>query len=454
MYNKRRIIKEMKPARGAAELYTYFAGTDDSVFLDSSLVNKLGRYSVIGAVPYLKLVKEGNGFYINGEKETTCSFETYLKTYLAEHKDKNNTELPIISGAIGYFSYEYGRKLMEVDSAKEDLVSIPDAVLVFYDFYIIEDRQEQRTYLIANGITGEAAKLMDEMETRINGKPVYMQKESDTEYPIEVLPNFAKDEYKQAVDRMIRYIIEGDIYIANMTQQLTIESEKPPLDVFYDLRKNNPSPFGGYLDFGDYQIVCASPERFLKMKDRHVNTRPIKGTRKRGVTSEEDEMLRRELQDSGKDKSELLMIVDLERNDLNRVCTPGSVKVTELFTVEAYATVFHLVSDIEGKLEDGKNVMDLLEAAFPGGSITGAPKYRAMEIIDELEHGKRNLYTGSIGYLTLDGSCDFNIVIRTALHKNGKYHLGVGGGITAESDLEFEYEETLQKAKAILDALQ
>ena len=453
MYNKRRIIKEMKPARGAAELYTYFAGTDDSVFLDSSLVNKLGRYSVIGAVPYLKLVKEGNGFYINGEKETTCSFETYLKTYLAEHKDKNNTELPIISGAIGYFSYEYGRKLMEVDSAKEDLVSIPDAVLVFYDFYIIEDRQEQRTYLIANGITGEAAKLMDEMETRINGKPVYMQKESDTEYPIEVRPNFAKDEYKQAVDRMIRYIIEGDIYIVNMTQQLTVKSDKVPLDVFYDLRENNPSPFGGYFDYGDFQIVCASPERFLKMQKGHVNTRPIKGTRKRGETPEEDMLMRTELANSEKDKSELLMIVDLERNDLNRVCNPGSVKVTELFTVEEYATVFHLVSDIEGDLEESKNVMDLLEAAFPGGSITGAPKYRAMEIIDEMENNKRNLYTGSIGYLTLDGDCDFNIVIRTALHKDGKYYLGVGGGITAESDLEFEYEETLQKAKAVLQAM-
>ena len=453
MYNKRRIIKEMKPARGAAELYTYFAGTDDSVFLDSSLVNKLGRYSVIGAVPYLKLVKEGNGFYINGEKETTCSLETYLKTYLAEHKDKNNTELPIISGAIGYFSYEYGRKLMEVDSAKEDLVSIPDAVLVFYDFYIIEDRQEQRTYLIANGITGEAAKLMDEMETRINGKPVYMQKESDTEYPIEVLPNFAKDEYKQAVDRMIRYIIEGDIYIVNMTQQLTVKSDKVPLDVFYDLRENNPSPFGGYFDYGDFQIVCASPERFLKMQKGHVNTRPIKGTRKRGETPEEDMLMRTELENSEKDKSELLMIVDLERNDLNRVCNPGSVKVTELFTVEEYATVFHLVSDIEGDLEESKNVMDLLEAAFPGGSITGAPKYRAMEIIDEMENNKRNLYTGSIGYLTLDGDCDFNIVIRTALHKDGKYYLGVGGGITAESDLEFEYEETLQKAKAVLQAM-
>ena len=453
MYNKRRIIKEMKPARGAAELYTYFAGTDDSVFLDSSLVNKLGRYSVIGAVPYLKLVKEGNGFYINGEKETTCSFETYLKTYLAEHKDKNNTELPIISGAIGYFSYEYGRKLMEVDSAKEDLVSIPDAVLVFYDFYIIEDRQEQRTYLIANGITGEAAKLMDEMETRINGKPVYMQKESDTEYPIEVRPNFAKDEYKQAVDRMIRYIIEGDIYIVNMTQQLTVKSDKVPLDVFYDLRENNPSPFGGYFDYGDFQIVCASPERFLKMQKGHVNTRPIKGTRKRGETPEEDMLMRTELENSEKDKSELLMIVDLERNDLNRVCNPGSVKVTELFTVEEYATVFHLVSDIEGDLEESKNVMDLLEAAFPGGSITGAPKYRAMEIIDEMENNKRNLYTGSIGYLTLDGDCDFNIVIRTALHIDGKYYLGVGGGITAESDLEFEYEETLQKAKAVLQAM-
>lgn len=453
MYNKRRIIKEMKPARGAAELYTYFAGTDDSVFLDSSLVNKLGRYSVIGAVPYLKLVKEGNNFYINGEKETTCSFETYMKTYLAEHKDKNNTELPIISGAIGYFSYEYGRKLMEVDSVKEDLVSIPDAVLVFYDFYIIEDRHEQRTYLIANGITREAAKLLDEMESRINGKPVYMQKESDTEYPIEVQPNFAKDEYKQAVDRMIRYIIEGDIYITNMTQQLTVKSDKVPLDVFYDLRENNPSPFGGYFDYGDFQIVCASPERFLKMQKGHVNTRPIKGTRKRGETLEEDMFMRTELENSEKDKSELLMIVDLERNDLNRVCRPGSVKVTELFSVEEYATVFHLVSDIEGDLEESKNVMDLLEAAFPGGSITGAPKYRAMEIIDELENNKRNLYTGSIGYLTLDGGCDFNIVIRTALYKDGKYYLGVGGGITAESDLEFEYEETLQKAKAVLLAM-
>ena len=473
MYKNQRIIKELTPYIPAVDIFRIYEKEPGSAFLDSSLVNELGHYSVIGRCPYLKLVKDGEIFTINGKTETETTFEDYMREYLDTHEDKNDSGLPIVSGAVGYFSYDYGRKQMGLPSGEKDLVTIPEAVLTFYDCFVVEDCQEKRTYLVSNGISGNAAAQIGAMEKAIlesaeAGKPeepeigekkkfgngMITENSHREKFKIQVHPNFEKEEYKQAVDRMIRYIIEGDIYIANMTQQLTIESEKQPLDVFYDLRKNNPSPFGGYLDFGDYQIVCASPERFLKMKDRHVNTRPIKGTRKRGATPEEDEMLRQELADSGKDKSELLMIVDLERNDLNRVCTPGSVKVTELFTVEAYATVFHLVSDIEGTLEDGKNVMDLLEATFPGGSITGAPKYRAMEIIDELEHGKRNLYTGSIGYLTLDGSCDFNIVIRTALHKNGKYHLGVGGGITAESDLEFEYEETLQKAKAILDALQ
>ena len=473
MYNNQRIIKELTPYIPAADIFRIYEKEEGCAFLDSSLVNELGRYSIIGRNPYLKLVKDGETFTVNGKTETEKTFEDYMREYLNTHEDKNDSQLPVVSGAIGYFSYDYGRKQMGVPTGEKDLVTIPEAVLTFYDCFIVEDCQEKRTYLVANGITGDALAQIQAMEEAIRkftesgkqkGPEIGEKKESGNgmatenshceKFKIQISQNFEKEEYKQAVDRMIQYIVEGDIYIANMTQQLTIESEKQPLDVFYDLRKNNPSPFGGYLDFGDYQIICASPERFLKMKDRHVNTRPIKGTRKRGATPEEDEMLRKELEDSGKDKSELLMIVDLERNDLNRVCRPGSVKVTELFTVEAYATVFHLVSDIEGTLEEDKNVIDLLEATFPGGSITGAPKYRAMEIIDELEHGKRNLYTGSIGYLTLDGSCDFNIVIRTALHKDGKYHLGVGGGITAESDLEFEYEETLQKARAILEALQ
>ena len=453
MYNIKRVIRELNPFRPAAELFQYFANEKDSAFLDSSLVNQLGRYSIIGAYPYLRLVKDDSGFYINGQKTTESTFEEYLKKYLLEHKDENKSSLPMVSGAIGYFSYEYGRKLMQVPSCKENLVSIPDTMLIFYDFYVIEDRHEKKTYLVANGITEDAEKLLSCVERQISEPAEETVGICTDSFNIEVTPNFEKEEYKQAVDDMIRYIIEGDIYITNMTQQLKVKSDKKPLDVFYNLRENNPSPFGGYMDYGDFQIICASPERFLKMKQGHVNTRPIKGTRKRGETPEEDLFMRTELENSEKDKSELLMIVDLERNDLNRVCRPGSVKVNELFTVEEYATVFHLVSDIEGELEEGKTVMDLLEAAFPGGSITGAPKYRAMEIIDELENNQRSLYTGSIGYLTLDGDCDFNIVIRTALHKDGMYYLGVGGGITAESDLEFEYEETLQKAKAVLEAM-
>ena len=451
MYHKQRQIKKLTTYIPAAEAFHVLASEVDCVFLDSSLVNDLGRYSIIGAYPYLKLMKDGEKFFINEKEETGITFEDYLRNYLRDHVDQNESELPLVSGAVGYFSYDYGRKLQGVPSGEKDLVKIPDAVLTFYDVYLIEDCHKKETYLVANGITEDASERICEMEQKIRKQTE--KEEQKVSYDIIVTPNFEKEEYKKAVDDMIHYIIEGDIYITNMTQQLTIESDKAPLDVFYDLRKNNPSPFGGYMDYGDFQIVCASPERFLKMKKGHVNTRPIKGTRKRGATPEEDLLMRTELENSEKDKSELLMIVDLERNDLNRVCRPGSVKVTELFTVEEYATVFHLVSDIEGDLEEGKNFVDLLEAAFPGGSITGAPKYRAMEIIDELEHGKRNLYTGSIGYLTLDGDCDFNIVIRTALHKDGKYFLGAGGGITAESDLEFEYEETLQKAKAILEAL-
>jgi len=252
---------------------------------------------------------------------------------------------------------------------------------------------------------------------------------------------------------MIDYIKAGDIYIANMTRQISVESSRTPYEVFRYLREHNPSPFGSYFNQPEFQIVSASPERFLEVRNHKVETRPIKGTRKRGITPEEDLMLKEELSQSEKDKSELLMIVDLERNDLNRVCRPGSVKVTELFEVETYATVFHLVSTIIGELETDKTVPDLIASTFPGGSITGAPKIRAMEIIDELEHSQRGLYTGSIGYLSLNGDCDLNIVIRTAVHQNGIYHLGVGGGITAESELEFEYDETWQKAKAVVAAI-
>jgi para-aminobenzoate synthetase component 1 len=446
------LVKKLEISCSCAEIF-HMLDKKEAVFLDSSLHNKYGKYSIIGLNCYHSLRNENGKVLINGET-TDYNFEEYLESYLKEQKNTNPTSLPIISGAIGYFTYDYGRE-KEVGTRHEDEERLPYSILNFYDNFIIEDHETHELYITACGNLKDANDSLAEVEqfiqTVATNRPDLTYQETNEE--ITVTANFEKQEYMDTVERMRQYIIEGDIYIANMTQKLTIESKKDPYEAFLKSRAINPAPFSGYFDYGDFQIVCASPERFLLVQDNYVETRPIKGTRKRGATKEEDEALKQELKDSGKDQSELLMIVDLERNDLNHVCETGSVKVTELFEVETYATVFHLVSTVVGKLPEEKTIVELLKSAFPGGSITGAPKIRAMQIIDELEHSSRNLYTGSIGYIGLDGNCDFNIVIRTAVHKNGKYYLGVGGGITFESELEFEYEETLQKAKAVIEAL-
>lgn len=447
-----RLIEELKVYPPIHNIFSLFQDEKNAVFLDSSLQNKLGNYSIIGLYPYLEL-SHGEQFTVNGQICNT-SFEAFVKEYMKENKDMNDTHLPIVSGAIGYFSYEYGRKKNGVSSRhKEGLegLDIPDTILCFYDVFIIEDHCKKKLHLIANGHNKEGEKQIQELKDKIllthNGRSPLNTS------AIHVQSNFLKSDYLKAISQMINHIVEGDIYIANMTHQLKICSALKPYDFFEKLRGINPSPFGGYLNYENFQVISSSPERFLCMQDSHVVTRPIKGTRKRGASVAEDELLKKELLGSEKDKSELLMIVDLERNDLNKVCIPGTVKVTDLFSIEEYATVFHLVSGISGNLRKDLTVMDLIEATFPGGSITGTPKHRAMEIIDEVENGGRNIYTGSMGYLTLDGNCDFNIIIRTAVYQNGTYHLGVGGGITCESDLELEYEETMQKAKAILEAL-
>lgn len=435
----------------AEDIFECYKNEPMAVFLDSSLENQLGRYSVIGLKPYLILKEEDGTFFENGV-QSQGTLEAALKEYLNQYKEENPTSLPLISGAVGYFSYDYGRKFEKIESRHGKKLNMPEALFVFYDFFIIEDKLEKALYLTARGETEDADRGMQRLEEEIRSSRT-AEKPDKHGNLAPFIPNFSKEDYKQAIDRMISYIVEGDIYIANMTQQLMINSKKEPYEVYRYLRTYNPAPFGGFFQCGDFQIVSASPERFMQVKDGNIETRPIKGTRKRGESEEEDARLKEELRNSSKDRSELLMIVDLERNDLNHVCEPGSVRVTEHFAVETYATVFHLVTTIVGKLRQGLSAVDLIPAAFPGGSITGAPKIRAMEIIDELEHDRRNLYTGSMGYFSFDGNCDFNIVIRTAVHQDGAYYLGVGGGITCESDLEFEYEETLQKARAVLEAL-
>lgn len=451
-----------------------------AVFLDSSLHNDLGRYSIIGISPYDILKKSDGILYVNGKK-SPHSFDAYLKEYLKKHKEENPTSLPLVSGGIGFFSYDYGRSFEQINTRHQKQDSMPEVIFAFYDCFFIEDIQKQELYLIANGKLQDAEQSIVQMQELIN--KIY-QKNTDltlkkanvpfdnslgcpptttekTSYPnleltqLECLVDkcTSKEAYQKAIEQVIEYIVKGHIYAMNLTQQLTVQSKRAPYEVFKRLQQQNPAPFSAYLNYEEGEIISASPERFLRIKNKKIETRPIKGTRKRRNTKAEDAHFKAELSNSNKDKSELLMIVDLERNDLNRVCEPGSVQVTELFQIETYATVFHLIANVVGTLQKDMDVVDVLHATFPGGSITGAPKVRAMEIIDELECAPRGIYTGILGYISLNGDCDFNITIRTALHQKGEYHIGVGGGITYESDTEFEYDETLQKAKALVEAI-
>jgi para-aminobenzoate synthetase component 1 len=265
--------------------------------------------------------------------------------------------------------------------------------------------------------------------------------------------NFTHKNYLQAVEKARKYIIDGDIFEVNISQRFDTEISVTPYELYSRLRNINPAPFGAYLDFGEVAIASTSPERFLRVRGDVVETRPIKGTRYRGNTQAEDCAQARELLSAAKDHAENMMIVDLERNDLGRVCRYGTVKVTELAILEKYPTVFHLTSTVVGRLQQSKDRIDLLKTSFPGGSITSAPKIRAMEIIDELEPTRRSVYTGSIGYLGFDGSMDLNIVIRTFLVKGNRAYFQIGGAVVYDSDAESEYQETLDKVKALIDSL-
>jgi para-aminobenzoate synthetase component 1 len=268
-----------------------------------------------------------------------------------------------------------------------------------------------------------------------------------------LLSNFSRDEYLRAVDRAIEYIFAGDIFQVNLSQRLLYEYDSCPLELFLRLRERNPAPFAGYFAHDDWVVASASPERFVRVADGKVDTRPIKGTRSRRAAPEADLFTRDELRESEKDQAENVMIVDLLRNDLSRVCTPGTIRVPELCRVETYETVQHLVSEVRGSLNDGRTTWDLFRAVFPGGSVTGAPKVRAMEIIAELEPTSRGPYCGSLFYVGFNGQADSNILIRTFTIRNGWIQCPVGGGIVAQSDPATEYEETLVKAEGMLRAL-
>jgi para-aminobenzoate synthetase component 1 len=367
-------------------------------------------------------------------------------------------------GAVGYLSYDLCHFIERLPNKAVDDLQLPECYLGFYDAVMAFDLLKGQAYIISSGFPElDETRRQRRARARLEElSALFAQSDFPANLPsieqaaqdhIALRSNFTPGDYLKAVEAARQYIIAGDIFQVNLSQRFETELAVSPYELYRRLRQVNPAPFAAYLDCGRVTVVSASPELFLKVKGEYVETRPIKGTRPRGSIPAEDEAQAHCLVSSPKDRAENVMIVDLERNDLGRVCRHGSVQVTELATLETFPTVFHLTSTVVGRLRNDQSRIDLLRACFPGGSITGAPKVRAMEIIDELEPTRRSVYTGAIGYLSFGNNMDLNIAIRTFLVKDGRAYFQVGGGIVYDSEPQAEYQETLDKAKALIQAL-
>ncbi len=408
-----------------------------TVFLHSSMYHpEWGRYTILGWEPFLVFRSRGRKVSVNGRIFSADPFETLKELWSKFYKPDES--LPFTGGIIGYFSYDLGFLLERIEEKSDDDLRIPEMNLGFYKNFILWDHREKFAY-------GTLPVVKE-------GKP-QEGKIITPSLPLKLSSNFTYEAYIQAIEKAKDYIRRGDIYQVNLSQRFSCPFSLNAFSYYSQLTRMNPSFYSAYLNFPEVRVVSSSPERFLCIENGYIQTRPIKGTRPRGATREEDSCLKKELAESEKDRAELVMIVDLERNDLGKICQSGSVKVKRLREIETHPTVFHTVATVEGRVKEGLTPIDCLKACFPGGSITGAPKVRAMEIIEELEPTRRNLYTGSIGYIGFNGRADFSIVIRTVLVKDGQAYFQVGGGIVADSDPEKEYQETLDKGKALITTL-
>lgn len=487
------LVEELVPAPDPAIACAALVGQPYLVFLDSATAGVTSReaggrdrYSFLAADPAL-VVRCKSGWAVRIDLRTS-TFTQIADNALAEvrrllapfHAAPIPELPPFQGGAAGYIAYDWGSVLERLPSPRYDDLSIADAVLGIYDCMVAWDHEVGRAWIISTGLPDDGAARVQRARRRLAelrerlaqpgrgvgapgaGRrslgtpraPTYPVADVGVASEIGLRSSFTHRGYLDAVTRVREYIVAGDIFQANVSQRLEAPLRESTWSLYQRLRSVNPAPFAAYLEFDDLHVLSASPERFLRLDEaRRVEARPIKGTRPRGIHPAHDAALGRALTDSAKDRAENLMIVDLLRNDISRVCAAGSVRVPELFALEHYSTVHHLVSTVTGELDDRRDAVDLLMATFPGGSITGAPKVRAMEIIAELEPSRRGVYCGSIGYIGLSGVMDTSIVIRTYQAIGDAVYFSVGGGIVADSDPEQEYRETLDKARALIDAL-
>jgi para-aminobenzoate synthetase component 1 len=446
------------------------------IFFDSALRHPtLGRYSFLTADPFEWLQARGSGTSVSTEMEVRQPADPFV--VLAERLGRYQSAPipglpPFQGGAAGLFGYDLCHHVESLPRPRLDEFEVPDLAVGLYDWVIAFDHVLRRASLISTGFpetepdlrrrrarqrANAVKRWLHAAPSAVEWRAVRRLEKPPYQEPVDggsgILSSFSRESYLSAVERVIDYIHAGDCFQVNLAQRLLYPAQESPLELYLRLRARNPATFAAYLNLGDFTIASASPERFLRVENGEVETRPIKGTRPRGATPAEDEARIRELLHSEKDRAENIMIVDLLRNDLGRVCRYGSVRVAAVCRLESYRFVHHLVSEVRGRLKPELGLLDLLRAAFPGGSVTGAPKIRAMEIIAELEPTARGPYCGSLGYLGFDGTMDCNILIRTLTVGRGWVQFPVGGGIVADSVPEREYEETWHKAEGLLRTL-
>ncbi|SHG42340.1 aminodeoxychorismate synthase, subunit I [Thermosyntropha lipolytica DSM 11003] len=423
----------------------------NSFFLDSSLRDDdVGKYSFMGYDPVLMVRSRGDIIeYREGKsfKKVKGNPLSFVDKVLKANQDLRGQKspFPFAGGIVGYFSYDLKNMIEKLPVKNIDDVGVYDQYWGVYDTFVVEDHRNKSLWL-----AGYDIEKLNRMEKELEEIAAIRNPFEEGAYIGEFKANFSREEYVKAIAKVRDYIRQGDIYQVNLSQRFKFEVKGSSRYIYDVIRRISPAPFAAFLSYEEFEVLSISPERFILIAGDYIETRPIKGTRPRGRNPEEDRMLREELACSIKDKAELLMIVDLERNDLGRISRPGTVRVPELFRIKDYATIFHLDSIVTGRLKPGITYEEILRATFPGGSITGAPKIRAMEIIEELEPVCRGVYTGSIGYIDYRGNCDLNIAIRTMVIKDGWGYYQAGGGLTIDSDPEMEYEETWHKTKSLV----
>ncbi|GGD55190.1 aminodeoxychorismate synthase component I [Lacimicrobium alkaliphilum] len=446
----------LNPQLDLPRLFSHYSDQPWAMLLDSAGTTHVnGEFDLMLAEPLAWVVTKGdtsevhrNGQFTSSENDPLQLIEQLIAEYFPQPEQATVSDFPFSCGAAGYFAYDLGRRFESLPVTAKADIDAPDMAVGIYSWAVAKSCKTGESWLLSHpDYPAPDPDKLNQLASKAAAQTMDFRLTSSWQ------SNMTQDEYQQKLSRIHKYLLAGDCYQVNLAQRFTAAYKGDEWQAYQKLREANQAPFSAFIRLENSCVMSISPERLLSVQDKEVQTKPIKGTRPRSLDKSEDQALAKALAGSDKDRAENLMIVDLLRNDMSKHCQSGSVKVPQLFAIESFPAVHHLVSTVEGRLKEDSSPLDLLRGAFPGGSITGAPKIRAMEIIEELEPHRRSVYCGSIGYLSADGRMDTSICIRTLLCENQQLYCWAGGGIVLDSDPEMEYQETLHKVNKILPVL-